>query len=340
MISMRRKISFIVLSLTVVLGCFFYFYNQIYLATGVLAEKKTVLIERGDNAVVIGGKLQNAGVITGKYYLVYYLWKSGNLHGSVAGVYEFSGGLKIPEVARIITGGETAPTSVPVTFPEGWTIKQMASRLEANGFPAADFLSIANKPSKELKEKYSFLGEISQGKSLEGYLFPDTYYFAKDASAEDIVEKMLKNFDAKISDSMLDVISKQKKSLYEIVTMASIVEGEVKTEEDRKLVAGLFWNRLQIGQAFGSDATLEYVLGGNKRQHSIAETKFDSPYNTYLYKGLPPGPVSNPGLSSLEAAIYPEDSQYNYFLSDPKTGKTIFSKTFQEHIANKAKYGL
>lgn len=340
MISMRRKISFIVLSLTVVLGCFFYFYNQIYLATGVLAEKKTVLIERGDNAVVIGGKLQNAGVITGKYYLVYYLWKNGNLHGSVAGVYEFSGGLKIPEVARIITGGETAPTSVPVTFPEGWTIKQMASRLEANGFPAADFLSIANKPSKELKEKYSFLGEIPQGKSLEGYLFPDTYYFAKDASAEDIVEKMLKNFDAKISDSMLDVISKQKKSLYEIVTMASIVEGEVKTEEDRRLVAGLFWNRLQIGQAFGSDATLEYVLGGNKRQHSIAETKFDSPYNTYLYKGLPPGPVSNPGLSSIEATIYPEDSQYNYFLSDPKTGKTIFSTTFQEHIANKAKYGL
>ncbi|KKQ14969.1 MAG: hypothetical protein US25_C0015G0002 [Candidatus Moranbacteria bacterium GW2011_GWE1_36_7] len=143
-----------------------------------------------------------------------------------------------------------------------------------------------------------------------------------------------------MTDALLDEISKQKKTLYDVITMASIIEGEVQTDEDRKIVSGLFWNRLKIGQAFGSDATLEYVLGGNKRQHSLAETKTDSPYNTYLYKGLPPGPVSNPGISAIRAAIYPIETEYNYFLSDPKTGKTIFSKTFEEHVVNKGKYGL
>lgn len=326
--------------LAILVGCFFYFYNQIYLATGVATEKKTVLIERGDNALVAGEKLSKAGVITGKYYLAYYLWKNGQLHNLVAGVYEFSVGLKIPEVSRIITGGETAPTSVPVTIPEGWTSKQIAARLDANGFSGSDFLAVVNEPSQELKDKYAFLKEIPKGKSLEGYLFPDTYYFAKDASADDIVEKMLKNFDIKISDKMLAEISSQKKSLFDVIIMASIVEGEVASDADRKIVAGLFWNRLAAGQALGSDATLEFVLGGNKRQHSIAETKIDSPYNTYRFKGLPPGPVSNPGISAIEATIYPAQTDYNYFLSDPKTGETIFAKTFEQHIANKAKYGL
>lgn len=139
---------------------------------------------------------------------------------------------------------------------------------------------------------------------------------------------------------MLTEIAAQKKALHEIIIMASITEGEVQTDDDRKIVAGLFWNRLSIGMALGSDATLEYALGTNDKQHTIAQTKINSPYNTYLYKGLPPGPVSNPGISAINAAIYPTDSPYNYFLSDPKTGQTIFSKTFDEHVANKTKYEL
>jgi UPF0755 protein len=340
MLSIRRKISVIIVAGIILVGCFFYLYNQIYLASGSATEKKTVLVEKGDNALVVGDRLAKGGMITGKYYLAYYLWKNGQLHNLVAGVYEFSPGLKIPEIARIITGGQVASTSIPITFPEGWTIKQMAARLSANGFSGDEFLAIVNNPSQELKDKYKFLSEIPAGKSMEGYLFPDTYYFAKDATAQDIVEKMLKNFDAKISANMLADVAKQNKSLYDIVTMASILEGEVASAEDRKIVAGLFWNRIAAGMALGSDATLEYVLGTNDKQHSIAQTKIDSPYNTYLYKGLPPGPVSNPGLLAITAALYPTDSPYNYFLSDPKTGKTIFAKTFAEHIANKAKYGL
>ncbi|MDD5464720.1 MAG: endolytic transglycosylase MltG [Candidatus Moranbacteria bacterium] len=340
MLTIRRKISVIIFGLMLVVGGFFYVYDQVYLASGVNIEKKTIVIEKGDNALVVGEKLSNDGIITGKYFLAYYLWKKNQLHNLVAGVYTFSAGMKIPEVARMITGGEITSTAVPVTFPEGWTISQMAERLDANGFSKNDFLSIANNPSSELKEKYKFLNEIPKEKSLEGYLFPDTYYFAKDASAQDIIEKMLKNFDAKITEKMRADVALQKKSLYDVVTMASIVEGEVKSENDRKIVAGLFWNRFENGMPLQSDATLEYILGDNKFQHSIAETKINSPYNTYQNKGLPPGPVSNPGLASILATLNPEKTDYVYFLTDPKTGNTAFAKTFEQHIANKAKYGL
>lgn len=330
----------IVIVLVIIAGCFVYAYDQIYLESGRAVEKKTVLIKKGDNALIVGEKLSEAGVITGKYYFAFYLFSKGELHNLVAGVYDFTPGLKIPEIANIITGGEVVSMRIPITFPEGWTSKQMAGRLDANNFSGGGFLSVANSPSLELKAKYDFLAIIPKGGTLEGYLFPDTYYFASNATAQEIVEKMLKNFDARVASNVTDSLNVKKKSLFEIITMASIVEGEVRNDSDRKVVAGLFWNRLENGMPLQSDATLEYVLGGNKFQHSVAETKTDSPYNTYQNRGLPPGPVSNPGMASILAALNPEQTEYVYFLTDPKTGNTAFAKTFEQHIANKAKYGL
>lgn len=319
---------------------FLFVYNQTYLSVGNLASPQTVVIMKGDNALVAGEKLAKAGVISGKYYLAYYLWKKNQLHSLVAGVYIFKPGVKIPEVARIISGGEVASTAVAITFPEGWTAKEMAERLNGNGFSGEEFLSIVNNPSQKLKDEFTFLKEIPKGGTLEGYLFPDTYYFAKDASAEEVARKMLKNFDAKISDNMRMDITDQKKSLYEILVMASIIEKEAKFTDEMKTVGSVFYNRLAIGQRLQSDATLEYVLGDKKIQHSVEETKNSSPYNTYQVQGLPPGPVSNPGINALNAAIYPEQTEYFYFLTDLKTKKTVFSKTFEEHVANKSKYGL
>lgn len=340
MFNIKKKTIIFFLSIIVLIGSFFYFYHKIYSSIGRAVEKKIVLVALGDNALVVGEKLDKAGVIENRYYLVFYLWRTGQLHSLTAGVYEFSVGLKIPEVSRIITGGEVASTSIPVTFPEGWTAEQIASRLSANGFDGGEFSSLVKNPTDELRNKYDFLKLIPRGDSLEGYLFPDTYYFAKDASGQDILDKMLKNFSIKIDAEMISEMDSQKKTLHEILTMASIIEGEVQNDADRKIVAGLFWNRIIADMTLGSDATLEYVLGTNAKQHSIAQTKIDSPYNTYLYKGLPPGPVSNPGMAAILASIYPAKTDFVYFLSDLKTGKTIFSKTFEEHIANKAKYGL
>jgi UPF0755 protein len=338
--TIRRKISLFVLVLLLATGSFFYVFDRIYLESGKATEKKTVLIEKGENALVVGEKLSKSGVIGSKYFLVFYLWQNKQLHSLVAGVYEFAPGLKIPEVAKIITGGEVAVTRIPITFPEGWTAVDMAKRLDANGFAGDEFLAIVNNPSDELKNKFEFLGEIKKGQTLEGYLFPDTYYFAKDASAQDIVLKMLANFDLKFTKNMRDDVAGQKKSLQDIVVMASIIEKEAKFPEDLKLVSSVFWNRLAIGQKLQSDATLEYVLTDNKIQHSLTDLQNSSPYNTYKFEGLPPGPVSNPGLNAIVAAINPAKTDYFFFLTDLKTHKTIFSQTFEQHVANKTKYGL
>ncbi len=338
--TIRRRISMIVFLIIFLGGCFFYIYNRIYFSQGIAGEPKIITIENGDNALVVGEKLTRGGVISGKYYFVAYLWFADKLHSLVAGAYEFSRGMQIPEAAQIVSGGQVVPVRVKITFPEGWTMKDMSQRLSANGFAGDEFLKIAQNPSQLLKSEYPFLKELPVGATLEGYLFPDTYYFAKDATSQEIIEKMLDTFSSKVVTVTSKDLEMQKKSLFDIIIMASIVEGEVTNENDRKIVAGLFWNRLENGMPLQSDATLEYALGTNKVQHSIAETKINSPYNTYQQRGLPPGPVSNPGLSSILATISHSQSEFVYFLSDPKTGKTVFSKTFEEHVANKAKYGL
>jgi UPF0755 protein len=120
--------------------------------------------------------------------------------------------------------------------------------------------------------------------------------------------------------------------------MASVIEKEVRSANDMKIVSGIFWNRIKNGQALESCATLAYILGVNKSQYSYEDTRINSPYNTYINRGLPAGPIANPGLKAIEAAIYPEDTAYNYFLTASETGETIFSKTYQEHLNNKNKY--
>jgi UPF0755 protein len=148
---------------------------------------------------------------------------------------------------------------------------------------------------------------------------------------------MLDNFNKKLSIKMREDIKKQGKTIFEIITLASIIEKEVSKEEDRKIVAGIFYKRLKQGIHLESCATINYILGNNKKQLSFEDTRVESPYNTYLNKGLPPGPISNPGIFAIKAAIYPQETDYLFFLSKP-TGETVFSKTFEEHNKNKRKW--
>jgi UPF0755 protein len=219
-------------------------------------------------------------------------------------------------------------------------MKQFSERLTANGFDGAGFLEIVKNPSQGIISDFSVLSGKPAGASLEGYLFPDTYKFSKEATPEVIVRKILtEGTEAKLS-GLKKTVENQNKSFFEILTMASIVEMEVTTPEDRTLVSGIYWNRIKVGQPLQSDITIAYILGEKKKQYSFADTRTVSPYNTYLNTGLPPGPIDNPGLDAIQAAIYPKNSDYNYYLSDPETGQTIFSKSLDEHNANKAKYGL
>jgi UPF0755 protein len=186
--------------------------------------------------------------------------------------------------------------------------------------------------------------------TLEGYIFPDTYFVAKSASANNVIQKALDNLSAKLTPQMRTDISAQHKTIYQILTMASIVEREVgrnttrltdtdlaQLDTERKLVAGIFYKRLALGIPLQSDATVTYITKKKDPSATIADTQIDSPYNTYKNKGLPPGPISEPSLSSIEAAIYPQSSDYLYFLSAPD-GTAIFAKTLQEQDANKTKY--
>lgn len=198
-------------------------------------------------------------------------------------------------------------------------------------------------PPEELIRKYDFLDDLpveEEFRTLEVYLFPDTYTFTYDMTPEDIVEMFLMTFSARVDEQMREEIRAQGKTLHEVVTLASIVEGEVRTQEDRRLVADLFWRRLENDMLLQSDVTVAYALGTNKIQHSVEETQTDSPYNTYVYKGLPPGPVSNPSLDAMQAVMYPLENPFVFFLSNPQTGQTVFAQTYEEHLKNQDENGL
>ncbi len=334
------SIAFVVL-IAATLG-FFYVYNQIYFSHGSWQQDKVFEIIKGEGNAMISNNLEKEGLVSNNNYFYIYVRTHGFLNKFLPGKYNLSGKMTIPEIARILTNqANILPDYANVTFPEGFTANQMADRLSANGFDGQTFMELVNHPSQDILALFPILTGKPASASLEGYLFPDTYKFYNDSTPAGILKKILNNTELKITPDLRAEAKAQKKSIFEILTMASILEKEVKTVADFKIVSGIFWTRIAIGQPLQSDATLEYVLKTNDFQHSIAQTQIDSPYNTYRYKGLPPGPISNPGFDTISAALNPTDTQYNYFLTDPKDpSHTVYAATYAQHLANKAKFGL
>ena len=235
----------------------------------------------------------------------------------------------------LIRGGTN---EVALVVPEGWTARQIAGRMDELGiFSRNDFMTIVNSGQHPVLTKFDFFKDKPIKAGLEGYLFPDTYRIFKDASAEKVMIKMLENFGRKFTPELREETRRQKKTTSDIVTMASLIEKEVVSDEDRVIVSGILWKRLHMGIPLQVDATIVYITGKKTTKVSLEDIKIDSPYNTYKYRGLPAGPISNPGLSAIRAAIYPKDSPYLYYLSTPD-GRTIFSKTLEEHNEAKARY--
>lgn len=336
-----RTFLFIALSLSILtFGGFFYLSYAAGNTHGASKQSQRFEVRQGENIFGLSERLEAADLIASRYVFLWHLVRKQETHTLVAGMYSLSGNLSIAEIALMITEGKTIPRDVRITFPEGWNSKKMAERLTANGLPGADFLALMQKPPAELRMRFDFLLDMPTGASLEGFLFPDTYFFDPQSTANVIIEKMLTNFGKKFDASLRTVAQAKKQSFFATVTLASIVENEVKTETDRKMVADIFLRRLAIGQALQSCATLQYILGVDRVQYSYEETRTPSPYNTYINAGLPPGPISNPGLVALNATLFPQVNPYFYFLNDPKTGETIFSVTYEEHLKNKNLYGL
>lgn len=298
-------------------------------------------VNQGESAKRVAENLKKENLIRSDWYFR-YLVKRGRLNLK-AGGYPIAAALTTREIIKILTLGDAIAKEKTITIIEGWNINDINNYLNSRKIIQENsFISLARQKAKEINLKIKLdeelAGGLPEGADFEGFLFPDTYRLNEKATAQEVIEKTLSNFNNKIKAEMRQEIRRQGKTVYEIITMASLIEKEVRTEDDMKIVSGIFWDRIKNGQGLESCATLAYVLGVNKGQYSLEDTRVDSLYNTYKYRGLPPGPIANPGLKAIIAAIYPQFTSYNYFLSDPATGRTIYSKTLEEHNRNKVKY--
>lgn len=309
-------------------------------AHGLQTENQRFVVRPGENVASVADRLQAAGIIDGRLTFILYALRTGLYKQFQVGEYSLSGALDIPTIVQRMVEGKVVPAGVRVTFPEGWTMDEMAARLTETGLAGNDFLEIAKQPFPKWEERYSFLRGRPAQSSLEGYLFPDTYIFPPQATGELIVNELLKNFQAKAEPVILAGLSAHKLSFHEILTLASLIEEEGRTESDRQNISDVFRKRLLIGQPLQSDATINYIHNTAKDQPTFEDLKSTSPYNTYAYPGLPPGPIGNPSLMSIRAALYPTSNPYYYFLIDLKSRTTYFAEDFAGHQRNRTEHGL
>lgn len=332
-------VAVLILTLLIVGGFTFFWYSE-NKSTGSLTEEVLFVVEPGETAKSVGARLKEVGAIKSEYVFLGHLAKTGDRNKLQKGVYTLYPNDTVATIAARIVSGEITNTDIRVTFPEGWPVKLMAERLTKKGLPGEEFHQKAMSPDPNLRTQYPFLQSAPAGASLEGFLFPDTYDFAPDITADEIITKMLGNFSVKLTPDIEVAAKNREKTLFELVTLASIVEEEGRTEADRKIIADVFWKRLAKGQPFESDATVNYVLGTFKEQPTFDDIATDSPYNTYKNVGLPPGPISNPSLQAIQATAFPTPNPYYYFLNNLETKEMFFAETYEGHLQNRREHGL
>jgi len=291
-----------------------------------------VNIPRGYGAGMVGELLLERGIIDGQYGFSLIVNIFGLQDKMQAGTYEFTTDMSLLKIALKIRNGEVIPPLLGrVIFPEGMSIYKMSKLLERQGLsdgPA--FRTLTEKSvSDRLLKKYSFLGGVPTD-SLEGYLFPDTYLIQSDISASLLADLMLARFNQMIMPYWKKHRRSTKYDLHQILTLASIIEKEAAIPGERPTISSVYHNRLKIRMHLGADPTIKYVLERPRKIVSYDDLEVDSPYNTYKRYGLPPGPICNPGLESIKAAIYPAKTDYLYFVARAD-GSHIFSKTWEEH---------
>ncbi|MDO8659593.1 MAG: endolytic transglycosylase MltG [Candidatus Parcubacteria bacterium] len=318
---MKRLTIVLALLAVMILGGILWWKNGLSPTNLADKENKIFVIAKGSGLKEIANKLENEGLIRNR--IVFFLYtRLGRFENKIqAGSFRLNPSMTSEEIAQNLTHGTL---DVWITIPEGKRTSEIAETLK--------------------EEMYAY---DSSWKSIlvahEGYLFPDTYLIPKDAEIDTILNQMLNNFDAKYA-TLNTSSSKMKKE--EIVIIASLIEREAITDAEKPIIAGILVNRLNLGMALQVDATIQYAKGQNPSSKKWWEPvtfeeykSVKSDYNTYLFPGLPPGPISNPGIESLRAAAFPSETDYLYYLHD-KNGKIRYAKTFAEHNANIEKFGL
>lgn len=305
--SMKFKlilISLFVLVLIVFSG--FLYVRSMFLPPSKTSEDVTFMINKGSSVSLIGKNLEKAGLVKNALVFRLYVQATGVQNKIQAGEFEIKSNLTLIQIVEELKKG---PTEILVTIPEGLRREEIAEKYKV----------VLNKDEVFVKE---FL-QLTNGK--EGYLYPESYLFPKEATATQIVNRMTKTFDAKVSDIT-----------YQQLIIASMLERETFSDSEKPIVAGVIYKRLENDWPLQIDATLQYIKGNWKPVYSI-DKELDSPFNTYKNLGLPPSPICNPSLSSIEASISPESSDYWYYIHD-NDGKIHFGKDLDEHNSNIRKY--
>ena len=295
-------------------------------------------IELGESTASVIQRLYNDGLIASADAFRNYLLYSGLDTTLQAGDYRLSEAMNAIEIAHELQ--DATPEHVTFRILPGWRLEEIAAALPTSGLDISpeEFLESARIP----RSGYIFSDSLPSHATLQGFLFPDTYEMTRTLTLEDFVRVSLDNFQAHLTPDLVSGFNQQGLDIYSAVTLASIVEREAVVDDEMPLIASVFYNRLAAGMKLDSDPTVQYALGFNQAQNtwwtnplSLEDLRSNSPYNTYIYPGLPPGPIDSPGEMALRAVAFPESSLYLYFRAAcDGSGRHVFAKTFEEHVAN------
>lgn len=284
-------------------------------------------VESGESPSAIAARLEERGLIRSRYAFLLHTVLTGKRSKLQVGAYAFQPAFSSSRIATMLAGGEVDQAKLVIA--EGLRASQIADAAKRAGI---DGLAEAYKDSYD----FEFLKGRPPGQGLEGYLFPDTYLVSRDADPQSVVRLMLENFDRRVTADLRQKLTAKGLTLHQAITLASMVEREAGRAEDMPKIAQVFLKRLQIGMKLDSDVTVQFGAGlepDQQAQTAAAIINSNSPYNTYKFAGLPPGPICSPGIKAMEAVVNPAATDFLYFVAD-RDGVTYFARTFDEHQAN------
>ncbi|MCT4687139.1 endolytic transglycosylase MltG [Vallitalea sp.] len=305
-------------------------------AKDIVVKTVDIKVPKGTLSKEIAKILHDNGLIKNTYYFLLYSKLSGKENKFQYGDYTLNTGMTDEEIANILTTQGAKKETIKFTIPEGYTVVQIAKKLaKENICKESEFLDAVTNVCYD----YKFIDEVpDRNLKLQGYLFPSTYEIYTDATAKDIVSIMLKQFDKIFKDKYYERAKVLGYEIDEIITIASIIEREVRVDSERELVSGVIYNRLKKPMKLQMCSTVMYALDKPRERLLYSDLEIESPYNTYMNPGLPIGPISNPGQRSIEAALYPTESNYLYFsLKNAETGEHEFNKSLDAHNKVKGK---